>query len=402
MKPRARRYLAIIIVNLTIIALIELGCALFIRKHFNKANELFRHSAEVEQPFAVSTGYQMRANAIIADSNGKTRIRTDERGNAIVPDALPNPRFTLAVLGGSSMFGVGVRDNAANVPSQVQSVLRREHGLDVNVINLSARGYVSLQELLVLNERLAERHFDMVISVSGHNDVMRYLRGELNSAYVKNPNSEAEILVRKVEAGKFVISNLGPALRRISNTANLIGLAMESIAAKKNREKKEAVNERENTKRAAAKKDASSGDTAKKAPVSAPTFFSSHLAHYAMMKAVCDTHHTAFKLYFQPNIFTKASLSQQERDYILNKDCSGQQAKLDALCSAHRDYRATFDALPMSFPYTDLAGVFDKADTFYLDSCHYNEEGAAFLARAIAADLAPIIRARLEAQKSQQ
>lgn len=401
MKPRARRYLAVIIVNFAIIALIELGCAIFIRKHFKKANESFQRSAEVEQPFAISTGYQMRANAVIADSAGKTRIRTDERGNAIVPDALPNPRFTLAVLGGSSMFGVGVRDNEANVPSQVQTVLRREHGLDVNVTNLAARGYVSLQELIVLNERLAGQHFDMVVSVSGHNDIVRYLRGARSTSYVKSPNSDAEELVRKVEAGKLVISNLGPALRRISNTANLIGLAMESIAERKNTERKEAVNEREDTKRAAAKKDASSDDTAKKAAVSAPTFFSSHIAHYAMMKALCDTHHTDFKLFFQPNVFTKASLSQQERDYTLNKDCSGQQAKLDALCSAHRDYRATFDALPMSFPYTDLAGVFDKADTIYIDSCHYNEEGAAYLARAIAADLAPIIRARLEAQKSQ-
>jgi lysophospholipase L1-like esterase len=402
MRPRARRYLAIIIVNLAIIALIELTCAIFIRKHFKKANDLFQRSAEVEQPFAVSTGYQMRANAVIADSAGKTRIRTDDRGNAIVPDALPNPRFTLAVLGGSSMFGVGVRDNAANVPSQVQTVLRRDYGLDVNVTNLAARGYVSLQELLSLNERLAERHFDMVVSVSGHNDIMRYLRGDLNSAYVKSPDCDAAILVRKVEAGKLVISNIGPALRRISHTANLMALAMESIAEKKNREMKDAMNDREIAKRDAVKKDATVGGAAKKNPsVSRPTFFSSHIAHYAMMKAVCDTHHTDFKLFFQPNVFTKASLSQQERDYTLNKDCSGQQAKLDALCTAHRDYRATFGALPMSFPYTDLAGVFDKADTIYLDSCHYNEEGAACLARAIAADLAPIIRARLEAQKPQ-
>ena len=402
MKPRARRCLAVIIINVAIIALVEIGCALFIRKHYRKADDLFRRSSEVEQPFAVATGYQMRADAVIGDSAGITSIRTDGRGNSIVPDALPNPAFTLAILGGSSMFGVGVRDNAATVPSQVQTVLRRDYGLGVNVLNLSARGYVSLQELLVLNERLAERHLDMAVSVSGHNDIMRYLKGDHNTASVKSPNGEAEQLVRRVEAGKLVVSNSGPALRRISHTANLIALALESIAEKKNKERKEAVNEREMAKRDSAKKDTPPGTTAKKTrPDAAPTFSSTHIAHYAMMKAVCDTHHTDFKLFFQPNIFTKASLSQQERDYILNKDCSGQQAKLDALCTAHRDYRATFGALPMSFPYTDLAGVFDKADTIYLDSCHYNEEGAAYLARAIAADLAPIIRARLEAQKSQ-
>ena len=60
MKPRARRYLAVIIVNFAIIALFELGCAIFIRKHYKRADELFRRSAAVEQTFPISTGYQMK------------------------------------------------------------------------------------------------------------------------------------------------------------------------------------------------------------------------------------------------------------------------------------------------------------------------------------------------------
>lgn len=405
MKSRARRYLAVILVNLAIVALIELGCALFIRKHFKKGNDALLHPPAVEHPFALATGYEMKANAVIGDSKGNTRIRTDAMGRAIVPDALAHPRFTLAVLGGSSMFGVGARDNAANVPSQVQTLLRREYGLDVNVINLAARGYVSLQELLVLNKCLAEQPLDMVVSVSGHNDLMRFLTGNPHPSYIKHPNSDAEILVRRVEAGNLVISNFMPVLRRISHTANLVALAMESRANKAGKNPDTTTDASETSKEETPtmkvpRAETPKADAPKKSDATS-TFVKAHLAHYAMMNAVCDVHHTAFKLYFQPNLFTKASLSPEERSYILNKDCSGLQANLDAMISAHRNYRAAFDAMPMPFPYTDLAGAFGQAETVYLDGCHYNEEGATHLARVIAADLAPIIRSRLEAQKSQ-
>ena len=244
----------------------------------------------------------------------------------------------------------------------------------------------------------------MVVSVSGHNDLMRYLSGNPHPSYIKHPNSDAEILVRRVEAGNLVVSNFMPALRRISHTANLVALAMESRAAKSDKELRatdacETMKEETPTKEAPKAKTPKTDSPKKADRIS--TFVKAHLANYAMMQAVCEVHHTAFKLYFQPNLFTKASLSPEERSYILNKDCSGLQANLDAMISAHRNYRAAFDAMPMPFPYTDLAGAFEQAETVYIDGCHTNEEGAAHLARVIAADLAPIIRSRLEAQISQ-
>ncbi len=373
MKSRPLRWLAVILVNVGILAAIELGSALFIRKHYKKANARFRQASVVEHPFALPVGYEMRANALITNSKGTMRIRTDEKGHAIVPDALPSPRFTLAVLGGSAMFGTGVRDNAVTVPAQVQTLLRREYGLDVNVINLSARGYVSLQELLVLNQCLAEQNFDMVISVSGYNDLMRFLKGDPHPSYVVN--SDAVVLVRQVEAGNLVIANLVPALRRISQTANLLALVMEGrhekamqkwkaakeelaamernqkgpSAPKGNRESAKADHEVQKRKREGPKQES---------PAPSPRFLDAHLANYAMMNAICETHHTYFKLFFQPSLFTKANFSAEEKERLLRKDCSGSQDKLDAMTLAHRTYRAAFDAVPKPFPFTDLSGAF--------------------------------------------
>ena len=424
MKSRSLHYLAVILVNLGILAAIELGSALFIHKHYKKANADFRRASVVEHPFAIPTGYEMRANAVVGDLKGNTRIRTDEKGHSIVPDPLPSPRFTLAVLGGSAMFGVGVTDNAATVPAQLQTLLRREYGLEVNVINLSARGYVSLQELLVLNHYLAEQPLDMVVSVSGYNDLIRYLKGDPHPSYVKHPDCEAVLLVRRVEAGNLVVSNFIPALRRISQTANLVALVMERRRGKAKEEWKKAMESQEIPRErleklkqnleapkstlSAAK--AEQQETPKAEPeipkrtpsAHPPTFLDAHLANYAMMNAVCAVHHTPFKLFLQPSAYTKANLSPEEKSLLLKRDCSGSQKKFDSLSLTHKTYRAAFDALPKSFSFTDLADGFGQTNsTIYLDGCHYNEEGSILLARVIAADLAPIIRSQLAAEKSQ-
>ena len=395
MKMRLLRWLAVVLVNIGILASIELVSAWVIHKRFRKANASYRREMHVEQPFALPTGWEMKANATIADSR-PTRIRTDAEGHAIVPGALPHPRFTLAVLGGSSMFGVGVTDNAANVPSQLQTLLREEYGLKVNVVNLAARGYVSLQELLVLNQYIAEHPVDMVVSVSGHNDLMRYLSGSLHPAYITQPNSPAVLLVRRVEAGNLVIANLIPALRRISQTANLAALAVERREQRAKKLQKR-IRQKESTPEMALEKGAGEPGTASgygRAPN--PTFLSTHLAHYAMMRAVCDVHHTYFKLFFQPNAFTKANLCPEEKNRRLEKDFAGLAIKFDACASAQNAYRAAFDEAPKPFPYADMAAAFGQTKAqVYVDSCHFNERGANLLARTLAADLGPILQSRL-------
>ena len=409
MKSRSLRWLVLILVNLGILVAIELCSALIIRKSFKKANAAYQRERLVEQPFAFPAGWEMKANSTIGDSR-PTRIRTDAEGHAIVPDALPHPRFTLAVLGGSTMFGVGVADNAATVPAQLQSVLRRDYGLEVNVINLAARGYVSFQELLVLNQHLAEHPLDMVVAVSGHNDLVRYFKGKPHPSYVLHPNSEAVTLIRQVEAGSFVISNSIPALRRLSQTANLGALAMERHrkTAERNQKTPKTPNASQEPPETGQKTPESARETTVSGKVMSkgeparpqPTFLNAHLANYAMMNAVCSAHQTYFKLFFQPNAFTKANLSAKERSRLLVKDFDGSQDKLNAHAFTQATYLTAFDAAPKAFPFTDLAACFGQTDAeVYVDSCHFNEHGANLLARTLAADLAPIIESRLAAQK---
>ena len=117
------------------------------------------------------------------------------------------------------------------------------------------------------------------------------------------------------------------------------------------------------------------------------------------MSAACDLHHTYFKLFFQPNAFTKANLCPEEKNRRLEKDFGGLAIKFDACASAQKAYRAAFNEAPKPFPYADMAAVFGETKAqVYVDSCHFNERGANLLARTLAADLGPILQARLTAE----
>lgn len=403
MKSRLLGYLAVILVNVGIFAAIEAGSGWIVRKHFKKADAAFRKSGEVKHPFAMPVGYEMRANTVLSDGGGGTHIETDGRGRSIVPDPLPRPRITIVVLGGSSMFGVGT-NNAGTVPSQLQTALRKEYGLDVNVMNLAARGYISLQELLVMNRYLAEHRVDIVISVSGHNDLIHYLKGDSNPSYIQGYHSEAVSLVRRVEAGKLVISNLGPSLRRISRTANLIALLKERQEDEAEKKRRAAAPEK--NREASVESDEPANESTNSGPeatgASSPTFLSTHVGHYAMMNGACGAHQAFFKMYFQPSEVMKANPSQEEKNYLLKDVGSGSKDKLAAQIQAHRRYRAAFAEQAKTFPFADLAGAFGEDGTHvFLDNCHFTKAGSVLLARVLAADLAPIIRERLKVPPTQ-
>jgi hypothetical protein len=59
-----------------------------------------------------------------------------------------NPKIRIAVLGGSSIFGVGSTSNATNIPSQIESKLNNKYKIKAEVTNLAVRGYNSFQELI--------------------------------------------------------------------------------------------------------------------------------------------------------------------------------------------------------------------------------------------------------------
>ena len=97
-------------------------------------------------------------------------VETDNNGRVITPLDLARPRLKIAILGGSSVFGVGATSNAANVASQLEYILYHEQGIRSEVTNLAVRGYNSFQELVTLREFFLTNNVDLVIALTGFND----------------------------------------------------------------------------------------------------------------------------------------------------------------------------------------------------------------------------------------
>jgi hypothetical protein len=115
-------WLILISLNLLIFAAIELVSSQIVRLYLAKDHARFLRRSVVENPFDLPRGWSMLSNAVVG--SGRTRIQTGPYGEPIVPDPLPNPDYTIAVLGGSTVFGIGVSNNAWTLPAQIQAALR--------------------------------------------------------------------------------------------------------------------------------------------------------------------------------------------------------------------------------------------------------------------------------------
>ena len=139
----------------------------------------------------------------------ETFVETDEHGRVITPLQFKNPDIRIAVLGGSSVFGVGSTSSANNVPSQLENKLFKNHQIKSEVINLAVRGYNSFQELVTLHEFLLSNQVDIVIALSGFNDA-RYARDndDIKYSLIQRQVFDVSVpLVRKAQRQQPIVLN---------------------------------------------------------------------------------------------------------------------------------------------------------------------------------------------------
>ena len=76
------------------------------------------------------------------------------------------------VLGGSTSWGLGASSNDATVRGALQRLLNQRGGHSYRVMSGAFLGYSARQEMTVLTEFLDDFDPDIVVSLTGHNDVM--------------------------------------------------------------------------------------------------------------------------------------------------------------------------------------------------------------------------------------
>jgi len=364
------------------------------RDHMREATAAGASAAVVSSPFHPYLGWVPAASAAIETSKSTTpgrttSIATDATGASITPSTYPDPEIEIAVLGGSTMFGVGSSDNAHTVPSQLERAVFETTGIRAQVHNYAVRGYQSFQEMLWLYRRIQQQQLDLVLAISGRNDAsyaIRYPQLEYGflPPQVWNETVGPVHAIERASATRWLQVNLA-GLREYSYTYDLLT--------------KFKRGKRGEASTAATSPDAFAG---MEYLVTAPSDLEQRAvltnSHYEMLDEICRSRGVQFIMLLQPTLFTKPHWSAEEGE-LARARFDGDQGQLDRYGASEQQFYADFRRLPRPYAFRDLTGAFEnESGTLYVDHAHYNDAGALLLAKAvtstIAADVVRIAAAR--------
>ncbi len=336
--------------------------------------------SEVKHPYDPALGWGMRPNADYpwqrCGGTMEGSIKTGADGHAITPYyAYPTPALKIAVVGGSTMFGVGESTEAHNVPSCLEKLINERSGIEAEVVNLAVDGFQSFQEMVALRQYLIENDADIVLSISGRNDAW-YAASEPNarSAFLPDEAYHKTRFVRSVEAEELNslwvgLELLTRRLRSRSYTAELIHditnphdthfrfeMQLEGLPHSMDNVEQRARESNSN---------------------------------YAIMAQTAEAHGARFVAFLQPTAYTKASLGTHDGGCV-------EMIEPKDFMQFYADYERVFYQRLLdqdrAFEFHDLTGCLDTLDDdAYVDACHYTDAGAYRLAEAVYTLLEPIL-----------
>ena len=355
---------------LVIISLVAMELISFTVLKLTKRKGTYRDRVvQVKNPFHPYLGHVHAPNITFEISKGlsrKMRIATDENGYSITPSfSYVNPDITIVVTGGSTMFGVGSSDNSTTVPSILERLINQRLNIRAEVVNLALRGGQSFQEMLLVDRFLAENHADLVLPISGRNDVAYAISDPtVEGAFLnKHVWENAVPLVHKAERGKFMIINLISKLLSLSYTYDLLSrgsaesstlnLRREALTTFKNRAKITAT-------------------------------------HYAATDQISKMNGANFVMILQPTLYYKNIWTEFEVRRL--KRQHGSENSIEKYRQNEHEFYEAFRKIKKPFQFIDLSNIFlEYSETLYIDQCHYNDLGAEKLAEKVLESIRPLL-----------
>jgi lysophospholipase L1-like esterase len=271
-------------------------------------------------------------------------------------DRLARGSLKLLMLGGSSLWGFGARDDRT-IPSLVARGLF-ERGWRVEVKNLSGIGYVSTQELIALIRELqAGYRPDLVIFYDGVNDASSaYLEGESGlSTNESHRRQEFNLLQSPARLGAALIAKLvkDSGSYRFAQAVHRRfprGFA-PSIAARS----PESI-------------DRLAGDVVTR-----------YIATIRIVESLSRGYGFRPLFFWQPIIFTKRAMVQVEREE------AQKYAWTEPMFRAVFERIRTSAELANNPAFHDLSGIFDGTEGLvFIDYCHTTEAANERIAAAMA------------------
>ncbi|OJW23745.1 MAG: hypothetical protein BGO49_00470 [Planctomycetales bacterium 71-10] len=300
------------------------------------------------EPFAYFRPEPFRGSTITIDADGRRAVWKPPTGEG-------RRTIRLAVLGGSSLWGYGGRDDET-IPSHLARILHGR-GVDAEVRNLSQIGYVSTQEVVALVRELQSGYRpDVVLFYDGVNDASSaLLEGRAGlTMNERNRAREFNLLQSPARAAAAALGKLvaDSALRR----------AAESIARRFR---------------------GGAGSTPATPAVALEDLAKGVLDVYEtnvmVVEALADRYGFRPVFAWQPSLFDKAPQTPLERDEAAKY---AWLAPAFAATGAELDRR---DGLKARADFLDLRGLFrDAPETVFTDHCHTTERANAIVADRLA------------------
>jgi len=257
--------------------------------------------------------------------------------------------YRIVVIGGSAVFGGSVPGDEMTFCGLLEKDLKSKYGKDVEVINAGVPAFISMQELILLEDKIIALEPDMVIIFDGFNDCLTILKRE------KRPNypwwfSEIERIYYKSISKLFMEKRL----KKYRPTKHIL----KWINKRKVRAKEKRY-------------DISREQIA---------FYGRNLD---LMCHLAGSYGIKVVLVFQPVIMYKDPISSTERDIINSLEPNYLDA-LEKMCGLARDAMRKV-ARDNNVPFIDGTRFFDGSkEDIFIDEVHFNQRGNRIVASSLA------------------
>ena len=279
----------------------------------------------------------------------------------------PN-EIRVLVLGGSTAWGLGASSTAATVPGALERRLNDGTApASYRVMNGAFSGWSSRQERVALLELFGVFRPDLVIALTGYNDMLAMVEGAAQE-FLQRPES--------AELGKAVEDNLRPmgTLRALRKVAGTLGV-WRLVVYVRERLGKGATS----TRTAAYDRSVSEREMPRIAEL------------YAEMASFLGRRGGRLVIAIQPEIYSTGKALTAEEQEVRRRYA----ARAKDVEPTFRRYRADLVRTLLAqraagLSVLDLQGVFDAhPEPVFIDDCHFNDEGYRTIAEALVASSRP-------------
>lgn len=285
---------------------------------------------DVETVLSPFLGTAPRPGTHASSKINQMQFRSDQELIRPKPPSL----YRIILTGGSTAFGSGAPSNQTTISSYLAKFLNQRHSQrQIEVLTFASPGWTSTHERIAIENRISEFEPDLVISLSGNNDVLSAYQG--NNIFWSRTYSDSFYWFFLNRTFKNIFLTEMPELVQ----RDLKPLSKEEIVRKLEKNLKLSQ-----------------------------TALSLEKINYIYI--------------LQPSIaVTKKSLSEREKkiatpEYIQYFD------------DAYKIIDARLNKLVLSkFDFFNLSSVFDQlpsSDEVFLDSCHFGDKGNQIIAQAMA------------------